>query len=137
MTKTKILKKLAFLVVAVFLLNSAGSLFGWYELLPWYDDFMHFLGGAWLGLVSVWFFFSFVKKTNQQKRNYISLLTLLFFVFLGTLFWEALEYGMQSLWNNPGLLAQKDDSIRDVLWGLLGGSISITNIFYKIRKNDN
>lgn len=110
-----LLKRLSFFVFFIFLLNTAASFFSWYTLLPWYDNMMHFLGGAWLALV---FCFLFISKIEQKKATLISLLL---FVFIGALLWEFLEYGIEHIADVKGLLANPKDSVSDVIFGILGG----------------
>jgi branched-subunit amino acid transport protein len=134
--KRKLFVRLAVLVFLVFLLNTAGSLFGWYELAFWYDDVMHFLGGIWLGLLVFWVFFNYEVRKNKLKKIHHAVLPFIVLVVMGALFWEGLEFGTQALWNNPGLLAEKADSIRDILWGTLGGFIGIIVNFARLRHHD-
>lgn len=112
-----ILKRLSILVFLVFILNTAGSFFGWYSLLPWYDNLMHFLGGAWLSLVATWFFY------HKIQRGSINLGIVLLFVLVGALMWEFLEYFIQYMTQAPNALATMPDSISDVIFGLLGGLV--------------
>jgi len=121
--------RLALLVVLIFLLNLAGSYFAWYNLLPWYDNLMHFLGGMWLSLLVLWFFFPRVQNLS------VGIGIVLVFVLLGALLWEALEYSIQTLLYTPGLLATKMDSVSDVLFGIFGGLIAGLHFIKRIRKS--
>jgi len=84
-------------------------------MLPWYDDMMHFLGGAWLGMLGTWFYF------HKIQRGSVKMKTILTFVFVGTILWEVLEYAVQHITNSPGALATMPDSISDVVFGMVGG----------------
>jgi thiol:disulfide interchange protein len=125
--KTKLLRKLSLFVFAVFLLNSAGSFFSWYTLLPWYDNMMHFLGGVWLALVAIWLFYSHI----EQKRA--GIISVLLFVFVGVFLWEGLEYFVQAITNAPGSLATPKDSVSDMVFGLLGGFLAGLHTIKRIR----
>lgn len=126
--KKKLFKRLSLFVFFVFLLNTAGSFFSWYTLLPWYDNMMHFLGGAWLGLVFCWMF---VHRIEEHKTGIIQLLI---FVLVGALLWEVLEYVVQYITQSPGALASPLDSVSDVVFGLLGGWVLGSYTIRSIRK---
>jgi len=128
--KNKILKRIAFLVFGIFILNTAASFFGWYELLPWYDNMMHFLGGAWLALVAVWGLYSYLKKRDD------ALVSVLLFVLVGALLWEVLEYVAQSIAGTPGLFATVPDSISDIVFGLVGGLVAGIYTLKKIKNHE-
>lgn len=131
--RNQIFKRLALLVFAIFVLNSAGSFFGWYQLMGWYDNFMHFLGGLWLSLVFFWIFFGYIQKQyTKSKQIQVYFLTLCF-VFVAAVFWEFLEYGVQMVAKLPGLFATFSDSISDVVFGLLGGTLG----YFYTRKQIN
>lgn len=123
-----IFKRLSIFVFCIFLLNLAGTFFDWYVLLPWYDNVMHFLGGAWLGLLACWFFL------YKIQRGTVHIATILIFVLVGALLWEALEYVVQYLIKSPGSLASPLDSVSDVIFGLLGGFISGRRTIRSIKK---
>lgn len=125
--RDRLLQKLALFVFLVFILNTAGSFFSWYNLLPWYDNFMHFLGGAWLAMVSVWLLFRLTRNEAFPFFIFISL------IFVGTILWEFLEYFVQHVTNAPGALANIPDSISDVIFGMIGGVASLFFIRKKLR----
>ncbi|MAF59357.1 hypothetical protein CL631_00745 [bacterium] len=63
----------------------------WYWVFPWFDILVHFLGGLWATLISLWFFFeSGYVKVKRRVRN-ISLVAFftIFFVAIG---WEVFEF---------------------------------------------
>ena len=126
--KIQLLQRLAGLVFCIFLLNTAGSFFGWYIILPWYDNMMHFLGGAWLGLVALFTWFSSI----QNKTKGMTLV--LVFTLVGAILWECLEYFLQlSVAGVPGLFATPFDSLSDIIFGLLGAYIASLYYIRKIR----
>lgn len=119
------------MVFIIFILNTAGSFFGWYSLLPWYDNMMHFLGGGWLSLVAAFLLFNSIKKHNNG-----TLFSIIFFVLIGAVLWEFLEYFVQYITKAPGALANIPDSISDVVFGVLGGFVFGYNIIKGIKKHD-
>lgn len=128
--RNHVLKRLALLVFVVFLLNTAASFFGWYELLPWYDNMMHFLGGFWLSLVAIWVLYKHVEFRKD------AIFSVILFVLVGALLWEVLEYTVQGIAGTPGLLATIPDSISDVIFGLIGGLFGGLYTLRKIRNHE-
>lgn len=127
--RDKLLQQLALIVFAVFILNTAGSFFGWYTLLPWYDKLMHFLGGVWLGFVSVWVLYRLVRQ------GAFPVVLFLVCILLGTILWEVLEYFVQHITRAPGALANMPDSISDVIFGMLGGFVALLFIRRKLKNH--
>lgn len=113
-----ILKQLSFFVFFIFILNTLATFFGWYTIFSWFDNMMHFLGGAWLALVATWLWY---EKHRRGGRGIISILV---FVFIGAFLWEVLEYLIQFLAQSPDSLATLPDSVSDIIFGLLGGLLA-------------
>jgi hypothetical protein len=97
-------------------LHWVGSIYSFYYILDWYDIVMHFLGGAWVVLFSLW-----VLNTQYAKKlsGLSSFLHLLAIVLVVGVLWEALEIYM-------GFTAFADprywfDTPMDLLMDLLGG----------------
>ncbi len=116
----KLFYEAAWLVFSIFMLNSLASYFYWYASIWWFDMPMHFLGGLWIGLLSLSVlgtskFFPKLKKATFFK---ICLSTILLVLLIG-LFWEIFEYSVQGF---LGLvLANPLDSLSDVMFDLAGG----------------
>jgi uncharacterized protein with PQ loop repeat len=110
-----ILKQLSFFVFFIFILNTLATFFGWYTIFSWFDNMMHFLGGAWLALVTTWLWYT------KYKRGIWGIGSILIFVFIGAFLWEILEYLIQFLARSPDSLATLPDSVSDIIFGLLGG----------------
>jgi hypothetical protein len=126
--KEHILHRAMLVVLSVFILNLAGSFFSWYTAIPWYDKFMHVIGGVWLGLMAGWFLFS---CTLSEKKFWIYALLL---VFAGTLGWEAMEYIVQYVTGAGFALATPVDSVFDIIFGILGSCIGIWYVILKKKE---
>jgi hypothetical protein len=104
------------LMLIIVALHWVGSIYSFYYILDWYDIVMHFLGGAWVVLFSLW-----VLNTQYAKKlsGLSSFLHLLAIVLVVGVLWEALEIYM-------GFTAFADprywfDTPMDLLMDLLGG----------------
>jgi hypothetical protein len=80
----------ALLLVVVASLHILALEFFLYWLYPLFDVFMHFLGGVFIGLSSLWLFFeSGYIKLNKSSKNVIIVVGVsIFFVGIG---WEIFE----------------------------------------------
>lgn len=125
--RRKLFKRFALVLFGVFVINTIASFLYWYQSMYWFDNFMHFWGGVAGGLFLSWFFFSFygqlLKKGNSAKIILIN--TLIFLIVAGL--WEVMEFSMQDIFNIGNVLAEKNDSIMDLLFGLAG---SLTALIY-------
>src|SRR3989338_592396 len=91
MDSEKLLQRLVYLIFLIFLVNFVANKFHWYYSIWYFDMIMHFLGGAWLGLVSLWFF----SRTSTSESFRLSpelVLKILLFVFFAGLGWEIFEF---------------------------------------------
>jgi len=88
---------LLFFILIIATLHALATYFSWYWSIWWFDILMHFLGGAWIGLVSIWFFFfsNRVEHTLKNKKNII--LTAVISVSLIGLLWEVFEFSLSKL----------------------------------------
>ena len=53
--RKKLLKILAYLIAAVFIVDVLAIIFHWYYSFWYFDMIMHFSGGVWLGLAAMWY----------------------------------------------------------------------------------
>lgn len=123
-----IFKRLSIFVFCIFIVNLAATFFGWYSIFSWFDNMMHFFGGAWLGLVACFLWYT------KYKRGILNICSVLVFVFVGAFLWEVLEYVVQHLAQSPGSLATLPDSVSDIIFGLLGGFLLGTKTIQSIKK---
>ncbi len=123
MSQKNLLFKIASLVVFIFLVNFLAMKFYWYSSLWYFDMFMHFLGGFWLGLAFLWLF----KVINFNFKN-------LAIVILGVLIigvaWEFFEIGVDKIFLKDNL--NYLDIYSDIFFDLAGG---MTAFLYLSKKN--
>jgi|SRR3989344_3070127 len=107
MTKEKIFQTSLWLVIAIFFLNTLAMKFHWYFSIWWFDMPMHFLGGVFIGLLSLAIF---------PRRPVLT-------AFLGVLaigaLWEIFEFSLDTFitYNPHNLL----DTLSDIAFDLTGG----------------
>lgn len=123
-----LLKHLSIFVFVIFIVNLAATFFGWYSIFSWFDNMMHFFGGAWLALVACWLWYT------KYTRGILHIGSVLIFVFVGAFLWEILEYVVQYIAQSPGSLATIPDSISDIVFGLLGGLLLGSRTIQTIKK---
>lgn len=125
---------LLILIVVIAILNMLAVSFSWYWRIWWLDMPMHFLGGLWVGLTSIWIFYN--KDTavncNENKRNYshIFFISIASVLLVGIL-WEIFEFGVNA---NVSFSIQNSlsDTLSDLFFDLLGAVFS--SIYYIKRE---
>jgi hypothetical protein len=119
---------LTFLIVLAF---SLGSVFKLFSKISWYDEFVHFIAGAWVAILIIWIsekinFPSFLKKLF--KENFA--LTIITSTLIVGLVWELFEFGIvQYLLNvyeyKAGLQPSNLDTLSDLLMDILGAGLIV------------
>ena len=124
-------KKFALSLFAIFVLNALANYFFWYQSLPWFDQMMLFFGGVSGGLFLIWFLYKKYGLLREQKAfvKIILINSLLFLVAAGL--WEVMEYSMQDFFDIGNALADKFDSINDLIFGLVGNFLALVYYFSK------
>ena len=105
-----------------------------YWLYWWFDVLMHFLGGFWVGMTSLWiFFFSGIFKTHfLTKRNLLLVASVS--VIVWGVSWEVFESVVWQTFKDPNFLF---DSIIDILLDFLGGFIAYRYFVFNFLENKN
>ncbi|MBL7045352.1 MAG: hypothetical protein ISR98_02020 [Parcubacteria group bacterium] len=135
MLKQKLFKEQFILVAIIALLDFIAINFYLYWTFWWFDIVMHFLGGLWVGLIVLWFFFfsGYVyKDIDLVKRSKIFLITIASVLFVG-LVWEVWEVWAKLVFINEA--SYFVDTPLDLIMDTLGG---ITAFVYakKYLKNE-
>ncbi|MBU4479995.1 hypothetical protein KKG48_00940 [Patescibacteria group bacterium] len=87
----------------------------------WFDILMHFLGGFWVSLTALWFFYfsGFVKDFRKNLFNvFLISLVSIFAVGIG---WEVFEFMIEISFSNNYVADTVGDLIMDVI-----GSLTVT-----------
>ena len=115
----KFLKELIGISILVLILHTFALLFFLYWTIGWFDILMHFLGGATMGFLAVYIFFTsgYIKPIARLKNNQIVLfLLIVFFTLIIGLVWELWEVFVQF----TDLIKDGPDTILDLIMDFIG-----------------
>ncbi len=140
--KKKFLHFITGLIVFIFLLHSLALYYSLYWRIWWFDNVLHFLGGAWLALVVAWFVFFSKRAKNIRLPTLFFLLAAVSFAALVGVGWELFEFCVDFLTgkgvavglNQAGLQDTMGDLFFDLLGGLFAGLVFIR--YFKKNKNE-
>ena len=116
----------------MFGLHMAATVFYWYASVPWYDMFMHGLGGVFLAVFTAAFFMRYLWELDRFETAVTLLLAVL---VLGGM-WEYFEYIVQYTVRGSAQLASVSDSISDMVFDMLGGIVG-TYFVLRLKKRYN
>lgn len=119
----KLLKYSAVLIFFIFLMNYLALRFHWYFSIWYFDMLMHFLGGIWLGFISIYLF----NFDPNSKKSFFNIIAAVFIVGMG---WEIFEIVVNAYTteNTFNIL----DTLSDLLFDTAGGVFAL---FYFLKKN--
>ncbi len=117
------LRRLAYLILFIFVVNLIALKLYWYSLIWYFDMPMHFLGGAWLSFTTIWLF----KISNFDKKT---IWTVFFWVILVGAGWEMFEFVVDHRVGTGGF--NIIDTLSDICFDLAGGFVAL---LYHFRKS--
>lgn len=123
MDRRKLSVRICLLVIFIFITNFLAGKFHWYSSLPWFDMFMHFLGGFWLALGIMYVFPPKIKSS-------ISILKILLGVLVIGLIWEFFEIIVDA--NFSKNIFDLEDTLSDLCFDLAGGLVALFYFFKRI-----
>lgn len=123
MDSKKLLIRLLILVFSIFVLNYLAMEFHWYSSIWYFDMSMHFLGGLWLGLISIYLF-------SLENTSFHSILKIFFMVLFIGIGWEIFEILIDKfITQNSFNFA---DTISDLFFDFVGGFFALVYFLKKI-----
>jgi len=131
MDKKKLLFYIVFLMFFMFLMDFLAKSFFWYFTLWYFDIFMHFLGGLWVGLFFIYVF-------SRKNASFDSIKKIILYVLLIGVLWEFFEiFANQYIGRNPFDIW---DTLADLFFDLLGAFVATfyfsKKIVSKVMKSD-
>lgn len=134
-------KILLLFLILFSLAQIAATLFFLYWRIFWFDNVMHFFGGALIAMGAIWWAFYLGSASLSQIRPpfLFTLVFILGFVALGGIIWEFYELIIDrliadkdyiQLFGQGGLL----DTLKDLLVNLVGGSAAGLVFLYERNK---
>lgn len=116
MSTKDLFRQQAYLVIFIFLANFLANRFHLYYSIWWFDVFMHFTGGVWLGMVFVWF----LKKRNLPMTfDFSFIFKLTAWLLLVGIGWEVFEFYFIN--HMAGYSFDRFDTVSDLLLDVSGG----------------
>jgi len=108
--------------------------FNFYEVFPWGDIPMHFIGGVSVGCT----YFLILKYLQKQSYLRMNSLVRVIFVFalvsLTAVFWEFFEF-LAEYFTGLNLQGSLDDTMLDLFLGVFGGIITAIFLEKSVLKN--
>lgn len=123
MLSRRLLRTLFILIWALAAVHVAATYFYWYWIYRWIDIPMHFLGGVWVGLAALWFWY----HSGHIDSKRISMRPLVFVLLAGLgigLLWEMYEYVLWYITEESLPSNYVADSILDIIMDVLGAFVS-------------
>lgn len=122
---------LAVLLGVVAAMQIGDVYFGVYKYIEWWDTVTHFLGGAWIGGMALWFL--------RSKVNFLSRAVPVALISFGAalvvgLGWELYEFGVVKAIGIPFPADYIRDTITDLIADSAGG-LAMAGLFLWIKKN--
>ena len=103
-------KRLAFLIVLIFTLNFLANIFHWYYTIWFFDMFMHFLGGFWVGLLIF-----YLRHAEFSGRTLVWMLVWALAIGIG---WEIYQFFLDQTISHKSFDAL--DTFSDLFFDLAG-----------------
>ncbi len=117
------------------LLDAIGDIQGWYGEFAWYDQLMHFLGGASAAGVIFFIMCAVLKRRRIEFKKYIiGSYAFLAAVFLGNLY-ELEEYA-ETLFLGNNRLGDRLDTPNDLLMNMLGALTGVLIVYFYTKVTD-
>lgn len=128
MNKKKLFSRIALLIVFISITNFLAMKFYWYSSIWYFDMFMHFMGGFWLGLGFLALFF-YKKPFRVSDFNFSFIFKIILGVLLIGIFWEIFEILVDKTISHNGFNTL--DTFSDLFFDLAGGLFAI---FYFLKR---
>ncbi len=123
MENKKYLIYILFLIFGIFFMNYAAMKFYWYSSIWYFDMPMHFFGGFWLSLASIWFLNKQKDIFSLPSSFWKLVLIYILNVFIIGIFWEVFEIFIdKSITHNYFNIL---DTVSDLFFDLSGGFFAI------------
>lgn len=124
MNQKKLIRRIAYLGVALFLINLITLRLHWYSSIWYFDMLMHLAGGFFVGLLlfHIFYFFNFFKDKKVFR--------ILWGVLIIGIFWEIFEIIFFNYLAGHSFIIL--DTISDLFFDLMGGALAIIYFLKRI-----
>jgi hypothetical protein len=116
------------LILFIGIANGFAEYYHLYFFIWWFDIPMHIVGGVWVALTILLYYYALPKEEHQSTPRFAFLLALCgtLVVALG---WEIFEFGVDRA--NHVMRFNELDTIKDIADGLLGATLGTTFFVWK------
>ncbi len=123
------------LILLISVLNFLSISRDWYDTVWWFDIPMHFLGGAWMGVLFGYLFFEKLKFSSASFHFLSYLLISFGLMALVGIGWELFEY-FRDIYLAGYVREDVLDTLADLLNNLIGNTVSASFIWRYRRSLD-
>ncbi len=118
------LLKIAVAPIALLVIHTLVTIFGYYESYWWLDIPMHFLGGIAIA-ASAYFLLQHFQELNQYSNSskILQFLIIVSIVALSAVAWEVMEFSLDFYYLTE-MQPTVQDTMKDLSIGLIGGSLT-------------
>lgn len=129
MLKTPLFIWIFITIVIIAILHFSALQFFLYWKFWWFDILTHFLGGLWVSISLLWFFFQFGSvNVFKNKKNHIFLVAFVGTILIGVM-WEIFEYYFGISGVNASNYVR--DTATDIFFDLMGGIVAYGIFVFK------
>jgi hypothetical protein len=129
----RVLKVLFVLIWVLAVAHMMAEVYFLYWAFEWYDILTHFLGGLWVGMAALWFWYLSGYIRDIETIDFRALpIAILAGLVIGVV-WEGYEYGVW-MWSGSGLpINYMQDTSLDIVvdvFGALFGYVAFKRLFF-------
>lgn len=116
-----------------FLGGFLGFLLHLYKVTTWYDTFIHFISGIFVGLVAIYILNKF-KLYDKNNILFNTLFIILFSLSVSAL-WEVIEFILDKIFNSDmqRKLTGVNDTMKDIICALLGNILFNITFYFEYK----
>lgn len=118
-------------IIFILVAQLLGRVANFYEFIPWYDSFVHFISGILIGVFSLQLLIIF-NKYNSKDKLFNILFSIAFTLMLASL-WEIFEFFTDTIFSKDTqrvIETGVKDTIKDMVCTLLGCSLFLVVYIY-------
>lgn len=121
------------LIVIIGGLHYIADVFNLYWEVWWFDLMMHFLGGFWIALSTLWLIYFSPFFEGKSKSFKVFLLSGIVGAMLIGILWEIFEYATDSTYTAHNYIL---DTSTDLVADFIGGVVAVLYVYYRsLKKN--
>lgn len=123
-------------LIFIFIAQLLGSIIHLYDLISWFDSFVHFISGIVSSILSLQLLILFNK--HDQKKKVFNLLFSISFTLMVASFWEIFEFSADRIFGYDAQRVLETgvyDTMKDIICALLGSLLFVVSYIYDFLFN--